>query len=76
MRGRSAGNPTTMKSALEAWGALQQRHDGQFDGSHAHAMHQVPRLRTKVVRGFRERVQDWTEARIINTARTPIAKAI
>ena len=39
-------------------------------------MHKVPRLRTKVVRGFRERVQDQAKARISNTARTPIAKAI
>ena len=39
-------------------------------------MHEVPRLRTKVVRGFRERVQHQAKARITKTARTPIAKAI
>ena len=39
-------------------------------------MHEVPRLRTKIVRGFRERVQAQAKARISNTARTPIAKAI
>ena len=40
------------------------------------AMHEVSRLRTKVVRGFREPVQEQAKARITNTARTPIAKAI
>ena len=39
-------------------------------------MHEVPRLRTKVVRGFRERIQDQAKARITKTARTPLAKAI
>lgn len=39
-------------------------------------MHQVPRLRTKVDRGFHGRVQDWPKVRISKTARTPIAKAI
>ena len=39
-------------------------------------MHEVPRLCTKLVRGFRERVQDWTKARITKTARTPTDKSV
>ena len=39
-------------------------------------MHEVPRLRTKVVRGFRGRAGHRPKARITNTARTPIAQVI
>ena len=39
-------------------------------------MHEVPRLRTKVVRGFRERVGQRAKARIRKTARTPTDKSV
>ena len=39
-------------------------------------MHEVPRLRTKVVRGFGGRVAVWTKARITKTARTPTDKSV
>ena len=39
-------------------------------------MHEVPRLRTKVVREIPGFTRHWPKARITKTARTPIAKAI
>ena len=39
-------------------------------------MHEVPHLRTKLVRGFQEHSHHRTKARIINTARTPTDKSV
>ena len=39
-------------------------------------MHQVPRLRTEVVRGFPEFSRRWTKARITKTVRTPTDKSV
>ena len=39
-------------------------------------MHEVPSLRTKVVRGFQEFSHHWTKARITKTARTPTDKSV
>ena len=39
-------------------------------------MHEVPRLRTKVARGFRGRATVCPKARITNTARTPTDKSV